>query len=163
MSRTFGTPNKRRPIYRFWWISDDFKKRNQSAVWELSWNMPNTTPATLILNIYIYIYIHMQEIWTWILHDLNVWHFLLAWSWSCNFATSFSMLLYITFFFPLIRSQVVLNSLSHDDYIPKSLGFLKKGGRFMEIGTLVDGHPDSTWATTWQSFGFMMFCVEFLP
>ena len=95
MSRTFGTPNKRRPIYRFWWISDDFKKRNQSAVWELSWNMPNTTPATLILNIYIY----MQEIWTWILHDLNVWHFLLAWSWSCNFATSFSMLLYITFFF----------------------------------------------------------------
>ncbi|CAJ1343367.1 unnamed protein product, partial [Effrenium voratum] len=28
----------------------------------------------------------------------------------------------------------VLNSLSHDDYIPKSLGFLQKGGRFMEIG-----------------------------
>ena len=33
--------------------------------------------------------------------------------------------------------QVVLNSLSHDDYIPKSLGFLRKGGRFMEIGNLV--------------------------
>ncbi|CAK9099313.1 Polyketide synthase PksJ (PKS) [Durusdinium trenchii] len=30
--------------------------------------------------------------------------------------------------------DVVLNSLSHDDYIPKSLGFLRKGGRFMEIG-----------------------------
>eukprot|EP00435_Cladocopium_sp_Y103_P014457 s1029_g3.t1 len=30
--------------------------------------------------------------------------------------------------------DVVLNSLSHDDYIPKSLGYLKKGGRFMEIG-----------------------------
>ena len=30
--------------------------------------------------------------------------------------------------------DAVLNSLSHDDYIPKSLGFLSKGGRFMEIG-----------------------------
>ncbi|CAE7306072.1 ppsC [Symbiodinium microadriaticum] len=30
--------------------------------------------------------------------------------------------------------DVVLNSLSHDDYIPKSLSFLSKGGRFMEIG-----------------------------
>eukprot|EP00933_Yihiella_yeosuensis_P033453 TRINITY_DN27154_c0_g1_i1.p1 TRINITY_DN27154_c0_g1~~TRINITY_DN27154_c0_g1_i1.p1 ORF type:complete len:1548 (+),score=394.66 TRINITY_DN27154_c0_g1_i1:542-4645(+) len=30
--------------------------------------------------------------------------------------------------------DVVLNSLSHDDYIPRSLALLKKGGRFMEIG-----------------------------
>jgi len=30
--------------------------------------------------------------------------------------------------------DVVLNSLSHDDYIPRSLAVLKKGGRFMEIG-----------------------------
>lgn len=30
--------------------------------------------------------------------------------------------------------KVVLNSLSHDDYIPKSLSYLRKGGRFMEIG-----------------------------
>jgi len=30
--------------------------------------------------------------------------------------------------------DVVLNSLSHDDYIPRSLKFLRKGGRFIEIG-----------------------------
>eukprot|EP00439_Symbiodinium_sp_Y106_P081712 s190_g20.t2 len=30
--------------------------------------------------------------------------------------------------------DVVLNSLSHDRYIPLSLSFLKKGGRFIEIG-----------------------------
>jgi thioesterase domain-containing protein/acyl carrier protein len=30
--------------------------------------------------------------------------------------------------------DVVLNSLSHDDYIPRSLALLRKGGRFMEIG-----------------------------
>jgi len=30
--------------------------------------------------------------------------------------------------------DVVLNSLSHDDYIPRSLKLLRKGGRFMEIG-----------------------------
>jgi len=30
--------------------------------------------------------------------------------------------------------DVVLNSLSHDDYIPRSLAVLRKGGRFMEIG-----------------------------
>jgi NADPH:quinone reductase-like Zn-dependent oxidoreductase len=30
--------------------------------------------------------------------------------------------------------DVVLNSLSHDDYIPRTLKYLKKGGRFMEIG-----------------------------
>ena len=30
--------------------------------------------------------------------------------------------------------DVVLNSLSHDDYISRSLGLLKKGGQFMEIG-----------------------------
>eukprot|EP00928_Gymnodinium_smaydae_P004000 TRINITY_DN11406_c0_g2_i2.p1 TRINITY_DN11406_c0_g2~~TRINITY_DN11406_c0_g2_i2.p1 ORF type:complete len:2568 (+),score=644.11 TRINITY_DN11406_c0_g2_i2:184-7887(+) len=30
--------------------------------------------------------------------------------------------------------DVVLNSLSHDDYIARSLAVLKKGGRFMEIG-----------------------------
>jgi acyl transferase domain-containing protein/NADPH:quinone reductase-like Zn-dependent oxidoreductase/acyl carrier protein len=30
--------------------------------------------------------------------------------------------------------DVVINSLSHDDYIPRSLALLKKGGRFMEIG-----------------------------
>merc|ERR1719305_116922 len=30
--------------------------------------------------------------------------------------------------------DVVLNSLSHDDYIPTSLKYLKKGGKFMEIG-----------------------------
>jgi acyl transferase domain-containing protein/NADPH:quinone reductase-like Zn-dependent oxidoreductase/NAD(P)-dependent dehydrogenase (short-subunit alcohol dehydrogenase family)/acyl carrier protein len=30
--------------------------------------------------------------------------------------------------------DVVLNSLSHDDYIPKTLKYLKKKGRFMEIG-----------------------------
>lgn len=30
--------------------------------------------------------------------------------------------------------DVVLNSLSHDDYIPRSLALLNKGGRFMEIG-----------------------------
>jgi thioesterase domain-containing protein/NAD(P)-dependent dehydrogenase (short-subunit alcohol dehydrogenase family)/acyl carrier protein len=30
--------------------------------------------------------------------------------------------------------DVVLNSLSHDDYIPTTLKYLKKGGRFMEIG-----------------------------
>lgn len=30
--------------------------------------------------------------------------------------------------------DVVLNSLSHDDYIPRSLAFLRSGGRFLEIG-----------------------------
>merc|ERR1712151_1373000 len=30
--------------------------------------------------------------------------------------------------------DVVLNSLSHDDYIPRSLALLREGGRFMEIG-----------------------------
>ncbi|CAE8623413.1 unnamed protein product [Polarella glacialis] len=30
--------------------------------------------------------------------------------------------------------DVVLNSLSHDDYIPRSLALLRQGGRFMEIG-----------------------------
>eukprot|EP00931_Biecheleriopsis_adriatica_P047752 TRINITY_DN27548_c0_g2_i1.p1 TRINITY_DN27548_c0_g2~~TRINITY_DN27548_c0_g2_i1.p1 ORF type:complete len:4734 (-),score=1179.49 TRINITY_DN27548_c0_g2_i1:215-14152(-) len=30
--------------------------------------------------------------------------------------------------------DVVLNSLSHDDYIPRSLALLRKGGRFVEIG-----------------------------
>jgi hypothetical protein len=30
--------------------------------------------------------------------------------------------------------DVVLNSLSHDDYIPRSLAMLRKGGRFCEIG-----------------------------
>ncbi|CAE7693525.1 ppsC [Symbiodinium sp. CCMP2592] len=30
--------------------------------------------------------------------------------------------------------DVVLNSLSHEGFIPKSLAFLSKGGRFMEIG-----------------------------
>lgn len=30
--------------------------------------------------------------------------------------------------------DVVLNSLSHDDYIPRSLALLKQGGRFIEIG-----------------------------
>ena len=30
--------------------------------------------------------------------------------------------------------DVVLNSLSHDDYIGRSLALLKPGGRFMEIG-----------------------------
>lgn len=30
--------------------------------------------------------------------------------------------------------DVILNSLSHDDYIKRSLSFLRKGGRFMEIG-----------------------------
>lgn len=30
--------------------------------------------------------------------------------------------------------DVVLNSLSHDDYIPRSLAFLRNGGRFLEIG-----------------------------
>ncbi|CAE8615450.1 unnamed protein product [Polarella glacialis] len=30
--------------------------------------------------------------------------------------------------------DVVLNSMSHDDYIPRSLALLNKGGRFMEIG-----------------------------
>ena len=30
--------------------------------------------------------------------------------------------------------DVVLNSLSHDDYIERSLSFLKSGGRFIEIG-----------------------------
>ena len=30
--------------------------------------------------------------------------------------------------------DVVLNSLSHDDYISRSLSFLKNGGRFIEIG-----------------------------
>ena len=30
--------------------------------------------------------------------------------------------------------DVVLNSLSHDDYIPRSLSLLRKGGRFIEIG-----------------------------
>eukprot|EP00931_Biecheleriopsis_adriatica_P048348 TRINITY_DN27935_c0_g1_i1.p1 TRINITY_DN27935_c0_g1~~TRINITY_DN27935_c0_g1_i1.p1 ORF type:complete len:5156 (-),score=1260.04 TRINITY_DN27935_c0_g1_i1:82-15549(-) len=30
--------------------------------------------------------------------------------------------------------DVVLNSLSHDGYIPRSLALLRKGGRFMEIG-----------------------------
>ncbi|CAE7249833.1 ppsC, partial [Symbiodinium sp. CCMP2456] len=30
--------------------------------------------------------------------------------------------------------DVVLNSLSHDDYIPRSLALLRKGGRFLEIG-----------------------------
>lgn len=30
--------------------------------------------------------------------------------------------------------DVVINSLSHDDYIPRSLALLRKGGRFMEIG-----------------------------
>ena len=29
--------------------------------------------------------------------------------------------------------DAVLNLLSHDDYIPKSLGFLSKSWRFMEI------------------------------
>ena len=32
------------------------------------------------------------------------------------------------------RLDVVLNSLSHDDYIGRSLKLLKPGGRFMEIG-----------------------------
>ena len=30
--------------------------------------------------------------------------------------------------------DVVLNSLSHDDYISRSLSFLRSGGRFIEIG-----------------------------
>jgi NADPH:quinone reductase-like Zn-dependent oxidoreductase len=30
--------------------------------------------------------------------------------------------------------DVVLNSLSHDEYIPRSLALLKSGGRFIEIG-----------------------------
>jgi len=30
--------------------------------------------------------------------------------------------------------DVVINSLSHDDYIPRSLALLRQGGRFMEIG-----------------------------
>ena len=30
--------------------------------------------------------------------------------------------------------DVVLNSLSHDDYIPRSLALLRTGGRFIEIG-----------------------------
>lgn len=30
--------------------------------------------------------------------------------------------------------DVILNSLSHDDYISRSLSFLKSGGRFIEIG-----------------------------
>ena len=30
--------------------------------------------------------------------------------------------------------DVVLNSLSHDDYISRSLACLKSGGRFIEIG-----------------------------
>ena len=30
--------------------------------------------------------------------------------------------------------DVVLNSLSHDNFIPRSLELLRKGGRFMEIG-----------------------------
>ena len=30
--------------------------------------------------------------------------------------------------------DVVINSLSHDDYIPRSLALLNQGGRFMEIG-----------------------------
>lgn len=30
--------------------------------------------------------------------------------------------------------DVVINSLSHDDYIPRSINLLNKGGRFMEIG-----------------------------
>ena len=39
----------------------------------------------------------------------------------------------------LVQSQadgvdVVLNSLSHDEYIPRSLALLKQGGRFIEIG-----------------------------
>eukprot|EP00972_Heterocapsa_arctica_P006367 934518-Heterocapsa_arctica.AAC.1 len=28
----------------------------------------------------------------------------------------------------------VINSLSHDDYVPRSLALLVKGGKFMEIG-----------------------------
>jgi D-arabinose 1-dehydrogenase-like Zn-dependent alcohol dehydrogenase len=31
--------------------------------------------------------------------------------------------------------DVVLNSLSHDDYIPRSLKYLKKNGRFMRSGS----------------------------
>ena len=33
-----------------------------------------------------------------------------------------------------IRDGAALHLRSHDDYIPKSLRFLSKGGRFMEIG-----------------------------
>lgn len=31
-------------------------------------------------------------------------------------------------------AKVVLNSLSHEDYIPKSLSYLRPKGRFVEIG-----------------------------
>ncbi len=54
------------------------------------------------------------------------------------------------------RTQVVLNSLrdrTHDDYIPKSLGFLRKGGRFMEIGSLVVKETRKLPNETQQSLG----------
>ena len=31
--------------------------------------------------------------------------------------------------------KVVLNSLSHGNYIEKTVSYLRKGGRFMEIGS----------------------------
>ncbi|CAE8613315.1 unnamed protein product [Polarella glacialis] len=51
--------------------------------------------------------------------------------------------------------DVVLNSLSHDDYIPRSLALLSKGGRFMEIGKrgiwsveqMREARPDVLYAT----------------